>query len=390
MKSSADLLNKVIRLRRQIHRYPELGTQEFKTSALVSKTLGGARVPFKKYAPTGVVGKLGAGRGPCIALRADMDALPIQESTSWAHKSARAGVMHACGHDAHTAMLLGAAMNLAKRRDLLNKGTVKFFFQPDEEGAGGAQSLIKSGVMSAPKVDAVFGLHVNPRFPAGTLVVKPGPLLAAVDRFTVEIIGEGGHGAYPHEGKDAIVLAAQAVNALQAIVSRRIDPVEPVVVTVGTIEGGRRFNVLAEKVVITGTVRTLSPYWHKKMPGFIDQAVAGAVKTMGGRYRLNYEVLSPAVINDGAMAEIALRAAAQAVGERAVVRVEQPTMGGEDFSEYLKRAPGCFVYVGTGRSAATRKPWHHPDFFLHEPSMGAGVRFYDALIQTIFERGGLN
>lgn len=379
------ILKTAVSLRRRIHRHPELGWREFKTTELIARTLRSAGIPHRRFSPTGVMAWLGRGRGPCVALRADMDALPLDERPRWPHRSRQAGVMHACGHDAHTAMVLTVALSLAKGARSL-PGTVKFFFQPDEEGAGGARRLIRQGVMRSPKVDAVFGIHVNPRLPAGTIGVKAGPLMAAVDRFTLVVRGEGGHGAYPHEGKDAVVMAAQVVGALQNIVARRVDPVEPVVLTVGTIQGGRRFNVLAESVTLTGTVRTLSREWHEKMPRLIRETVAGVVRSQGGTYDLTYEVLGRPLVNDGDMADLARDAAVRLLGPKRVVLLDRPSMGAEDFAEYLQEAPGCFVYLGTGADDRTRRPWHHPAFFLHEPSLLAGVRFLEALARESLQR----
>lgn len=380
------ILETVVAFRRKIHAHPELGHKEFKTTALVADTLRRARIPLKRYKPTGVLGWLpGKNGASCVALRADMDALPLQERARWPHRSKVEGVMHACGHDAHTAMLLTAALALAEERESL-PGALKFIFQPDEEGAGGAKGMIRQGVMRSPSVKAVFGVHVNPRLPAGVIGVKAGPLMAAVDRFTLEIIGEGGHGAYPQEGRDAVVMAAQVVNALQTVVARRCDPVDPAVVTVGTIEGGRRYNVLAEKVVLTGTVRTLSQGLHRAMPRLIEQVVSGTVKAAGGRYRLQYDVLGRPVINHAAMADLAYDVARRALGAKNVQRLDAPSMGGEDFSEFLAAAPGCYVYLGTGANAATRKPWHHPEFFLHEGAMLNGVKFLTALARESLAR----
>lgn len=368
-----------VRLRRAIHQRPELGGREKRTTALVARTLRAAGVPFRRINPTGVVATLrGAGPGPCVALRADMDALPLTERSSLRFRSRHPGVMHACGHDAHTAMVLTAALRL-KEEGLGVPGTLKFFFQPDEEGSGGARELIRQGAMTAPRVDAVFGVHVNPRLPAGTLGLKAGPLMAAVDRFTIQIDGEGGHGAYPHEGTDAVVIAAEVVTAIQSVVARRLDPVEPGVVTIGTIHGGERFNILPSSVVLTGTVRTLTPGWHRRMPRLIGQIARGVARAHGGRARVEYEVLSRPVINDRAMTALARRAAEETVGARRALALERPSMGGEDFSEYLAKAPGCFVYVGTGADARTRRPWHHASFVLHEPSMLTGVNFLTAL-----------
>jgi amidohydrolase len=372
--NDAVALQTAVALRRKIHRWPELGGREFRTTALVARTLRDGGVPFRRARPTGGVAWITEGRGPCVALRADMDALPLQEKNPSTFRSQNPGVMHACGHDAHTAMLLTAALHL-KKEGLGAPGTVKFLFQPDEEGSKGAKSLLAQGAFRRPAVDAVFGVHVNPRLRAGTLGVKPGPLMAAVDRFTLTVIGEGGHGAYPHEGIDAVVLAAQVVTALQTLVSRRTDPVEPVVLTIGTIHGGERFNILPSLVTLTGTVRTLSEKTHTRMPALIRRTAEGVVRGQGGRVELKYEVLGRAVVNDRAMAALARRAAVEIVGETRAIALDAPSMGGEDFSEYLHRAPGCFVYLGTGADARSRRPWHHAAFALHEPAMLTGVRF---------------
>ena len=364
-----------VSLRRKIHQHPELGGREVETTSLVARTLRSSGIPFKLCKPTGLVAHLENGKGPCVAFRADMDALPLTETSSLPFSSRRPGVMHACGHDAHTAMLTAAAVRL-KEQGLGAPGTLKFLFQPDEEGSGGARQLLTQGAFRAPAVDAVFGIHVNPRLPAGTIGIKAGPLMAAVDRFTLTVHGEGGHGAYPHEGRDAIVMAAQIISSLQSIVSRRVDPVEPVVLTVGTIHGGERFNILASSVTLTGTVRTLSDKWHRQMPRLIRDIAQGVARAHGGRVDLNYEMLSHPVINEPRMADLARSVAIDTVGKGRVVELDRPSMGGEDFSEYLRKAPGCFVYLGTGAGPGTRRPWHHASFVLHEPSMAVGVKFF--------------
>ena len=245
--------------------------------------------------------------------------------------------------------------------------------------SGGARQLLAQGAFQSPTVDAVFGINVNPRLPAGTLGIKTGPLMAAVDRFTLTVRGEGGHGAYPHEGRDAVVMAAQIVSSLQSIVSRRVDPVEPAVLTVGTIQGGERFNILASSVTLTGTVRTLSEKWHRRMPQLIAEVANGVARAHGGRVELRYEALNNPVVNEPAMTALARSVAVDVVGARRVLDLDRPSMGGEDFSEYLSRAPGCFVYLGTGAGPRTRRPWHHASFVLHEPSMGVGIRFFVAM-----------
>jgi amidohydrolase len=367
-----------VSLRRKIHQRPELGGREKETTALVARTLRQAGIEFNLHRPTGLVAQIRNGKGPCVAFRADMDALPLTETSSLPFASRIPGVMHACGHDAHTAALATAAV-LLKEQGLGAPGVIKFLFQPDEEGSGGARQLLQQGAFRAPSVDAVFGIHVNPRLPAGTIGIKEGPLMAAVDRFTLTVRGEGGHGAYPHEGRDAVVMAAHIISSLQSIVSRRVDPVEPVVLTVGTVQGGDRFNILASSVTLTGTVRTLSEKWHSRMPRLIREVAGGVARAHGGRIDLVYETLNNSVVNEPRMTALARRAATDVVGQRFIVTLDRPSMGGEDFSEYLQRAPGCFVYVGTGAGPRTRRPWHHASFVLHEPSLLVGVKFFVAL-----------
>ena len=379
------LLKEIIQIRRQIHRYPELGDNEFKTAGLIEKVLKSLRIPHRRLTRTGIVATLkGGSPGPCVALRADMDALPLTETSRKPYASRIPGVMHACGHDAHVAMLLGAAKLLSKNRDF--NGTVKFFFQPNEEGAGGAKSLIAKGAMRQPPVEAVFGLHVNPRVRAGAVAVKEGPLMAAVDRFEIEIQGEGGHAAYPHEGRDAIAMASELVLALQTIVSRKIDPLEPVVLTVGTLEAGTRYNILAGKARMSGTVRTLSEKVHAQIPGFIRRLAGGITQAHGGTFRLAYETIGSVLRNDAAMAALARSVAGGIVGKANVFDMDKASMGGEDFSEYLKSAPGCFIYIGTGKIGSKMVPWHHSAFDIEEKALLTGAKLLCGIAREFLSR----
>lgn len=388
-----ELLKKLIQIRRTIHQNPELGGLEFKTAKFIEQNLKRLRIPYKRMGKTGIVATLSNRQVPsspsslrwregkkCVALRADMDALPLTEKRKSFYSSRNSGVMHACGHDAHVAMLLGTAMLLSEKKNF--DGTVKFFFQPDEEGAGGAKQLIFAGAMKNPKVDAVFGLHVNPRFPTGTVALKSGPLMAAVDKFEIELLGAGGHAAYPHEGTDAILLAAEIVSALQSIVSRKVDPLEPAVLTVGTIQGGTRFNILADRVKMTGTVRTLSENVHKKIPRWIREIVSGICKTSGAKFKMTYQVIGSVLTNSRQMAELAEKTALELVGRKRVILLDRASMGGEDFAEYLKFVPGCFLYVGTGnRKLKTEFPWHHPEFEIDERALPVGARLLAGIAQ---------
>jgi amidohydrolase len=368
------LKEKLVALRRQIHRYPELGTREFKTAALVEKTLAAAGVSTRRIAGTGVVGII-AGRkkgvaGRVIALRADMDALPIQECTGKAYASRCAGIMHACGHDANTAMLLGAAMALAGQREFFG-GKVKLVFQPNEESSGGAKSMIKAGVLKKPDIDAIVGIHVSPWLATGTLGLKRGEMMAAVDRFTIEISGDGGHGAYPHLGKDAIVIAAQVVTALQAVVARENDPVDPAVITVGTINGGERFNILCGRVTMVGTVRTLNKNVRRAIRLKMERKVHGIARAFGAVGTIVWENLGVPLINDPQMLDLCRRSGESVLGKNRVRLLEKPSMGGEDFAEYLQRVPGCFMYVGCGRGNVY--PWHHEKFDIDENVLSVGA-----------------
>ncbi|MBI3012423.1 MAG: amidohydrolase [Elusimicrobia bacterium] len=387
--TDSQLSRKIISIRREIHQNPELGNKEFKTASLIEKVLNEYRIPHKRTTPTGVIALLSGNRGStrCVGLRADMDALPLTERTNKPYRSGTPGVMHACGHDAHVAMLLGAAISLCEKKDW--KGNVKFLFQPNEEGAGGAKDLIQKGCMKNPKVDAVFGLHVNPRFPAGTIGIKPGALMAAVDKFEVDVLGVGGHAAYPHEGKDSIPVAAEMILALQTIVSRKTDPVEPVVLTVGTIEGGARYNILAEKVRFTGTVRTLSETVHRNIPKMLSEILSNVARAHGVRARIKFETLGSVLYNSPDMAQISLDTATQLFGKKNVARLESASMGGEDFAEYLKYAPGCFIYLGVGgnRSNANPIPWHHPEFDLEESALLRGSTLLSGIARTFLSRG---
>ncbi|MBN1823840.1 MAG: amidohydrolase [Endomicrobiales bacterium] len=365
-------LEKLVSIRRKIHSYPELGEKEFRTSSLVQKILKDNGVKARKIAGTGVVGLIKGkkpGRRKVIAIRADMDALPIEEKTGKPYASKRAGVMHACGHDANTTMALGAAMLLSKRRNEFS-GSVKFIFQPNEESSGGARSLIKAGVMKNPKVDAIVGMHVNPWQKLGTLGLKYKEMMAAVDRFTVEIVGEGGHGAYPHLGRDAVVVSSHVILALQSLVSREVDPLEPVVVTIGVVKGGERFNILCDRVTLEGTVRTLGKTLAASMKAKIEKKVALVARAFGAGYKLKYERLGEALVNSSSVLNLSRRAAEKVLGKPNIVAVDRASMGGEDFAEYLKHAPGCFLYIGT----SGKYPWHHEKFDINERALPAGAK----------------
>jgi amidohydrolase len=362
--------------RRHIHMHPELGFEEVETSKYIAKRLGAIGVTHRTgIAKTGVVATIGgtAGAGRTVLLRADMDALPIVEQVESAYKSLNPGVMHACGHDAHTAVLLGAAKVLQERRHEF-AGTVKLVFQPSEERPpGGAIRMIEEGVMDGPKVDAAFGLHVTPQLEAGQLGYKAGPANAASDRFQITIHGKGGHAARPNACVDAVVIASQVVVALQTLVSRETSPTQPAVVTVGAIHAGDANNVIPGEATILGTVRTYDPDLRQQMKERLTEMSKGIAAAMRARAEVEYTFGYPSLVNDAAMTELARAAGAEVVGAQNVVEVEA-TLGGEDMAYFLQRAPGCFFRLGTGnRARGITYGNHHPKFDVEEAALPVGV-----------------
>ena len=372
-----DISEKIIEIRRHIHSNPELGGKEFATTAYIMQILEDAGIKTKKITKTGIVGEVygaarSSGKVKTIAVRADIDALPILEKTGKPYSSKNKGVMHACGHDGNASMAVGAALLLAGRRAKFS-GCVKFIFQPEEETSDGAKSMIRAGALKTPVVDAIVGVHVNPWLASGVIGLKSGAMMAAVDKFEIEVLGDGGHGAYPHLGKDAVVIAGQLVTALQTIISRETDPVEPAVLTIGTINGGERFNIICDRVKLVGTVRTLNDKTRNKIKKLMTERIRFITKSFGAAYSFKYESLGNALVNSPKTLELCRKTAAGLFGSSKLKMLDKPSMGGEDFSEYLKFVPGCFVYVGTGIKNAF--PWHHEKFDLDEKALIKGSMF---------------
>jgi amidohydrolase len=374
----ARIFDDVVRWRRRIHEHPELGFEEERTSALVEETLRGAGIATSRIAKTGIVGVLKGGRpGKVVALRADMDALPLDERSGEPFSSKVPGVMHACGHDAHTAMLLGAAVSLAAEREQL-AGTIKFFFQPAEEGPGGALPMIEAGVMREPTVDAVAMLHVSPILAAGLLATRHGAMSASCDDFAITIHGRGGHGAYPHGAVDTIPIAAEIVSAVQRIASREIDPLESVVVSIGVIHGGYRRNIIADKTVLEGTIRCLDERVRKSIPERLERMVKGICDAHRARYEVEFEFGYPSVYNDPPLVDRAC-AILRDAGET-VVELPAPSMGAEDFAYFAQAAPGIYLRLGVGFPGVADPPMaHSPEFRLDESALPTGVRTLRAL-----------
>ncbi len=346
-----------------LHRYPELGNREHRTAALIRRRLEELGIAYTITADTGTAAVIrGAEPGRTIGFRADMDALPIQEETGLPYASRTPGVMHACGHDFHTAALLGAAELLQRRRGEL-RGNVKLFFQPDEEGDGGAARMIAAGCMESPRVDAMLCCHVESGIPTGTVSVRSGPICAASNPFSVTLRGHGSHGAKPHLGTDVIVAGAQIVTALQTISSRRTSPAEPVVVTVGSFHSGRAGNVLPETAVLTGILRTMGGAARERVKEDFRSIVSGLAAGMGVAAEIEISESYPGCRNDPAMTDLVRRSAGRLLGPENVLELTEPSLGTDDFGYFSDAVPGCYYYVGVGSEArGFTAPNHNPRF----------------------------
>ena len=366
---------KIVALRRDIHREPELGFDTVKTAEKVLAALDGLPLDIETgVARNGIVATLrGEGDGPIVALRADMDALPMKEQTGLPFASETEGRMHACGHDGHTSMLVGAAHALSGMGDRLG-GTVKFVFQPAEEGGGGGRVMVDEGV--ADDVSSIFALHLWPGLPFGKVATKAGPIMAAADAFEMEIRGSGGHGAMPHLAADAVVIAAQVVTALQILVSREVDPVEPTVLTVGEIRAGTAFNIIPEKAHLGGTVRTLNPDLRERMPERIEAVASGIAQGMRGDANLDYTFSYPVTVNDEAAAARVLSVAEDLLGGQSALEVPDPSMAAEDFAFFLEKVPGAFIWLGVGEDVSGL---HTPKFAFDEEVLPRGSALLAAL-----------
>jgi amidohydrolase len=370
-----NLGEKIVALRRDIHREPELGFDTERTAEKVLAALDGLPLDIETgIAENGIVAMLeGEGDGRTVALRADMDALPIQEETGLPFASEIEGRMHACGHDGHTGMLVGAAHALSGMRDRLG-GSVKFIFQPAEEGGGGGKVMVDEGVVG--DVSSIFALHLWPGLPFGKVATKAGPIMAAADAFEMEIRGSGGHGAMPHLAADAVVIAAQVVMALQTVVSREVDPVEPAVLTVGEIGAGTAFNIIPEMARLGGTVRTLNPDLRKRMPGRMEAVARGVAQGMRGDANLDYDFSYPVTVNDEGSAGYALGVAEDLFGAQSVQELPNPSMTAEDFAFYLEKVPGAFIWLGVGEDISGL---HTPQFAFDEEILPRGSALLAAL-----------
>jgi amidohydrolase len=369
----------LVATRRDLHRHPELAFEEERTAGVVSERLAALGLaPRRGVGKTGVAADHGSERGR-ILLRADMDALPVTESNGTPYASQSPGRMHACGHDGHVAIGLAVAARLTRSPA---NGAFRFLFQPAEETAGGALAVLADGALEGVK--AAFGLHLWNQLPLGKIGVNRGALMAAVDEFSIEVEGKGGHGAAPHETADPIVASARMVEALQSVVSREISPLDSAVVTIGTIHGGTAFNVIPSAVRMTGTARSFTEGTGKALPEKIARIVSGTATAAGVTARLDYRRVNRATVNDRAMADLVIEAAARLLGEENV-ETDTRTLGGEDFSVFLNRVPGCFFFVGSAPEGGHRAH-HSPSFDLDERALAVGTLLFEAVAREAARR----
>ncbi len=369
---------KVVEFRRYFHMYPEVSWEEVQTSERIAKILKemgceNIRIGFGGTS-CGVTAEITGSRpGKCVALRADMDALTITEQNLVSYASNTKGKMHACGHDAHVAILLGVAKVLNKIKDQL-PGQVKFIFQPAEEGPGGALPMIEEGALKEPDVDVILGLHVWNELPVGTIGVKSGPAFAAVDEFDLTIKGSSSHGARPQDGIDTIVVTANLINAIQSIVSRNIDPIDSAVITIGKIEGGYRRNIIADEVRLEGTCRSLTPEVRDKLEKRLKEILKGLCSSYGCEYDLDYRREYPPLINEEGVIDRVKRVAEDILGKEKVIEIKEPTLGGEDFAFFLQKVPGSFFLVGSrNEEKGITAPHHNPYFNIDEDCLAIGM-----------------
>ncbi|AGB44026.1 M20 family metallopeptidase [Mesorhizobium australicum] len=380
LNRAAEMQDEVAGWRRHLHQTPELNFDVFKTAAFVTEKLKefGCDDVVTGLGKTGVVGIIRGrqGEGPTIGLRADMDALPLKEITGKPYASTVPGKMHACGHDGHTAMLLGAAKYLAETRNFT--GSVAVIFQPAEEGGGGGNEMVKDGMMERFDIAKVFGMHNMPGLPVGQFAIRPGPIMAATAEFTITVKGRGGHAAMPHGTIDPIVITSQLVGALQTIASRSTDPVEAVVVSVTKFHAGDAYNIIPESAEIAGTVRTLKKEVARKSEERIRAICAGLATAYGATIEVDYDANYPVTFNHADETVFASDVAADVAGDAQVHREIQPVMGGEDFSYMLEARPGAFIFIGNGETAGL----HNPAYDFNDEAIPHGMSYWVKLAET--------
>lgn len=378
-----ELHHRIAALRRDLHAHPELAFDEQRTSDAVAAALTRLGIEVHRgLARTGVVGRLrmGTGEGPSIGLRADMDALPLAELNSFPHRSRHEGRMHACGHDGHTAMLLGAAEMLASRRERGPNGTVHFIFQPAEEHEGGGRVMVEEGLFSMFPMERVFGLHNWPGMPVGSFAVMAGPVMAGTDRFEIKITGRGGHAAMPHQARDTVLAGAALVQALQQLVSRAVDPLNAAVVSVTRFHAGQADNILPETAVLGGTVRAFDPEMQAMLEAGLRRICQGIELAHGVEIEVNYERGYPPTINDADAASICREVARQVAGSDQMMVAAKPSMGAEDFAYLASVVPGCYVWLGNGPGDGGCM-LHSPHYDFNDAVIPTGIRYWVRLAE---------
>ncbi|HEC45675.1 MAG TPA: amidohydrolase [Epsilonproteobacteria bacterium] len=378
--STINEINKqVITIRQDLHAHPELSGHEEHTKYLVKGILEASGYEIKESDKHfGLIADLKVDENAkTVAIRADMDALPIEEQTGKPYASKEKGIMHACGHDSHTAIALGTAIAMATHKDDL-PGNIRFIFQPSEESKeGGSVEMIEDGALEG--VSGIFGLHAYPYLNSGEIGYKYGVMMASADIFTIEIFGKSAHGARPHEGVDAILVTSMIVNSLNHIVSRMIDPLHPAVISLGTIEGGKASNIICDHVLLKGTVRTINEEIRNNIPQMMEASIEGISKSMGAKYKFDYEFGQPELINHDEMVDIIVEEAEKIIGKEKCIDLIDPVMGGEDFSEYLKLVPGAFFRLGTcDEEKKTCVPQHNSRFDVDDDALQVGMKIMGA------------
>ena len=372
------------KIRRDIHAHPELAFQEKRTADIVARELTAYGLEVHRgLAQTGVVGVLRKGSSPrAIGLRADMDALPLEEKSQLAHRSTHRGRMHACGHDGHTALLLGAARYLAENQQQIDfDGTVYFIFQPAEEAEGGAEIMIEDGLFRQFPMDAVYGLHNWPGIPAGEMAIMPGPVMAGTCAFEIKVRGHGCHAAMPNQGVDTLVVASQLVLALQSVVSRNLHPCESAVVSVTQIHGGEAFNIIPDDAVLRGTIRTFKPEVQTLVEQAIERLCSGIANAFGARIDAHFDLRYPPTVNSAAETAICRQTAEALLGEDKVRKDELPSMGAEDFAFMLREKPGCYVWLGNGPGTGGCS-LHNPHYDFNDDVLIYGISYWVRLVET--------
>ena len=372
--------DELVAWRRDLHAHPELAFSEHRTAAFVAERLRAFGLQVHEgLAGTGVVGTLANGTGPCVGLRADMDALPLHEANQFPHRSQAEGVMHACGHDGHTTMLLGAARHLAEHREF--RGTIHFIFQPAEEAAGGAKVMLDDGLFEHFPVDAVFGMHNWPGLAAGSFAMRKGPMMASLDRFAIRIAGKGAHGALPHEGVDPVLAAAQLIGALQSIVSRNVDPLAAAVVSITRIHAGDADNVIPESAELSGGIRSFDDRVRSLVKSRLEALAHGVAGAFGARAEVQFGLAYPALVNSAHHTELAARVAAEIAGRERVAADFAPVLASEDFAFMLEKRPGCYVFIGNGAGDGGCAI-HHASYDFNDGILTLGATYWVRLAQA--------